>query len=91
MLLVKHMLIDGIGHGIWFWHRNFNMLNHLDGIWFLDFNGIWFLHSIGNFSFRYFRNNLIDRHLNFLLDGHMHSIGFWYMQLNDIGYLYSAK
>lgn len=91
MLLVKHMLIDGIGHGIWFWHRNLNMLNNLDGIWFLDFNWIWFLHRIGNFAFRYFRHNLVDGHLNFLLYGHMNRIGFGYMQLYDIGYLYDGK
>lgn len=91
MLLMQHMLVDGVGHGIGFWHRNLNMLNNLDGIWFLDFNRIWLLHRIGYFTFRYFGNYLIDRHLNLLLDGNMNRIRLWYMQLNNIGHLYNIN
>lgn len=91
MLLLQDMFVNSIGNRIGFWHRYLNVLNHFDGIGFLDFHGIGLLHGVGYFTFRYFGNYFIDGHLNFLLNGNVNCIRFRYLQFDDIGYLYSRS
>lgn len=91
MFLVQDMLVNGIGHRIWFGHWNFDVLDHFDGVRLFDFNGIGFLHSVRNFTFSYFGNYFVNWNLNFLLHRHMDSVGFWDLQTYNIRHLVNTE
>lgn len=91
VLLVQDMLINGIGHRIWLGHRYFDVLDHLDGVRFFDFNRVGFFHRVRYLAFRYFGNYFVNGNLYFLLHRNMNRIGLWYLQPYNIGYLIKGK
>lgn len=77
LMLVRclhHVTVDGNVNGVWMRHRHFDAFDHFDRIWFLDFDGIGLFNGVRHRFFDELRDDLVDRNLDGLLNGHMNWI-----------------